>query len=319
MTAYAGAFFLVHRTARSQILGPNSALHVLRSSDGKSFDDVATIPAPDDRDLRDPHFFVVGSELHIEAITRVSCSAALDDDCDTITVDTHSTDGVHWTALANLGPEKWTFWRPKQNGGVFYDAAYDDGDAHVALFSSPDGATWTEGAQIYGADIPSETEIVFMPSGRMLALVRTGLAETALLAVEPPISTRVCWAMPPYDTFDCPQALDGVRLDGPLAFFWNQRLFVVARKHLMGDDLGRKRTALYEIGGDLEGGPITITEKGELPSAGDTAYAGYAMLDQNRAAVGWYSGDLDRDEPWVTAMLDVSDIWVGTIDLSRVP
>ena len=46
---------------------------------------------------------------------------------------------------------------------------------------------------------------------------------------------------------------------------------------------------------------------------------GYAMLDQNRAAVGWYSGDLDRDEPWVTAMLDVSDIWVGTIDLSRVP
>ena len=163
MTAYAGAFFLVHRTARSQILGPNSALHVLRSSDGKSFDDVATIPAPDDRDLRDPHFFVVGSELHIEAITRVSCSAALDDDCDTITVDTRSTDGVHWTSLANLGPEKWTFWRPKQNGGVFYDAAYDDGDAHVALFSSPDGATWTEGAQIYGADIPSETEIVFMP------------------------------------------------------------------------------------------------------------------------------------------------------------
>jgi hypothetical protein len=109
-----------------------------------------------------------------------------------------------------------------------------------------------------------------------------------------------------------------VRLDGPIAFFYGARLFVIARKHVMGDDLGRKRTALYEIGGTLEGGPITIEERGELPSAGDTAYAGVAMLDDSRAIVGWYSGDLARDEPWITAMIDLSDVWVGTIDLSRV-
>src|SRR5262249_20325025 len=147
-----------------------------------------------------------------------------------------------------------------------------------------------------------ETELVFMPSGRMLAIVRTDLTDAVYLATQPPISTRICWAMPPYDTFDCPQTLDGVRLDGPLAFFWNQRLFVIARKHIMGDNLGRKRTALYEITGTLEGGPIEINEWGELPSAGDTSYAGYVQIDPNRIVTSWYSGDLAKDEPWVTAI-----------------
>src|SRR5581483_8646381 len=86
------------------------------------------------------------------------------------------------------------------------------------------------------------------------------------------LRTKVCWATPPFDHFDCPQELTGVRLDGPKAFFWNNRLFVVARKHLQPGY--HKRTALYGIGGDLEGGPLTITELGELPSAGDTSYAG---------------------------------------------
>lgn len=125
--------------------------------------------------------------------------------------------------------------------------------------------------------------------------------------------------MPPYDTFDCPQTLDGQRLDGPLALFWNSRLFVVARKHILTDTLCRKRTSLFELTGTLEGGPLDIHEIGELPSAGDTSYAGYAMLDANRAAVAWYSGDLDRDESWQTGMFNLTDIWLGTIDFSRVP
>lgn len=325
MIAWNGSFWLVHRTARSQVLGPNSSLHVYRSQDGKSFSDVATIQAPSDRDLCDPHFYVVGTELYIHAITRFPVNSVRDSNVDSISVAMHSSDGVAWSAMTNIGPETWSFWRVKQSNGVYYSAAYQDGDESVSLFSSTDGNTWTQGAQIYGvaADTPLEPELVFMPSGRMLALVRTDGTDAVYLATQPPISTRICWAMPPYDTFTCPQTLDGVRLDGPLAFFWNGRLFVVARKHLLDDGLGRKRTALYEItgdadGGTLDGGPIAIREWGEIPSAGDTSYAGYAMLDANRAVVGWYSGDLDRDEPWVTAIFDITDIWLGTIDLSRV-
>src|SRR3954447_23208471 len=68
----------------------------------------------------------------------------------------------------------------------------------------------------------------------------------------------------------------GVRLDGPVAFHWHGRLFMIARKHLEGEGV-RKRTA-YEITGDLEGGPLRITELGVLPSAGDTSNAGVARI-----------------------------------------
>src|SRR4029077_18265297 len=112
-----------------------------------------------------------------------------------ISVETCSADGVMWAPLANIGPETWSFWRPKVAAGVYYSAAYEDGDVAVSLFSSTDGMTWTQGAQVYGvaADTPLETELVFMPSGTLLALVRTDLTDTVYLAAQGPISTRVCW------------------------------------------------------------------------------------------------------------------------------
>lgn len=325
MITWNGSTWLVHRTARSQVLGPNSALHVYQSSDGIAFQDIALIQAPSDRDLRDPHFYVVGNQLCIHAITRLPVTSTRDSNVDSISVATCASDGKTWAPLANIGPETWSFWRVKQYAGVYYSAAYQDGDVSVSLFSSVDGLNWTQGAQVYGvaADTPLETELVFFPSGDLLAIVRTDLTDAVYLASTGPISTRICWAAPPYDSFSCPQTLDGVRLDGPLAFFWQSRLFVIARKHILTDDLGHKRTALYEVtsagdAGTLDMQPLAITEWGELPSAGDTSYAGYVMLDANRARVSWYSGDIYLDETWATAIFDLTDIWIGTIDLSRV-
>ncbi len=45
LTIFDGATYLVHRTAESQVLGPNSSLRVYRSDDhGKTFDLLAVIP-----------------------------------------------------------------------------------------------------------------------------------------------------------------------------------------------------------------------------------------------------------------------------------
>src|SRR5579883_1664269 len=58
LTAWGGAIYLVHRTAESQVLGPNSSLRIYRSDDqGQSFRLVTVLPALAGRDLRDPHFF----------------------------------------------------------------------------------------------------------------------------------------------------------------------------------------------------------------------------------------------------------------------
>src|SRR5262245_5991811 len=61
MVRWRDAIWLVHRTAMSQILGPNSSLRISRSTDGGvTFQLQAIIPAPLDRDLRDPHFYIAG-------------------------------------------------------------------------------------------------------------------------------------------------------------------------------------------------------------------------------------------------------------------
>jgi hypothetical protein len=212
-----------------------------------------------------------------------------------------------------------SFWRIKQQGGVYYSAAYLDGDQSVTLFSSKDGVAWTQGADIYtiSADTPLETELTFMPSGKLLALVRMDGTDQTLFGNVPPLRTKVCWADPPYTTFSCPQEFTGSRLDGPLSFFHGGRLFVVARKHFIGP-LMQKRTSLFEITGNLEGGTLSIKEWGEFPSAGDTSYAGIATIDADHSLVTYYSGNLQKDESWLAGMLDITDIWQGTIDFTKL-
>jgi hypothetical protein len=322
LTRWNGSIYLVHRTAGSQVLGPNSSLRVYRSrDDGRTFKLQAIIPAPVDRDIRDPSFYKVGERLYIKAITRLPGFALRDQGAGSISVFTRSADGRKWSTPRAIGPEGWGFWRVVEQDGVYYSAAYEDGDLQVVLYRSTDGRHWTAGPQIYGVseDTPLEAELVFSPSGnRMLALVRMDGTDSELFGNQGRLRTKVCWAKRPYTAFSCPQELTGVRLDGPVAFYWGRRLFVIARKHLQGTDF-HKRTALYEITGNLEGGPIGIREWGELPSAGDTSYAGVARLGRGRFLATWYSSPVAEDPSWIEGFAGPTDIWKGTLDLSQLP
>jgi hypothetical protein len=321
LTRWRGAIYFVHRTAGSQILGPNSSLRVYRSSDdGRTFRLRAIVPAPSDRDIRDPSFYEVGRRLYIKAITRLPGFALRDEGAGSISVEMNSRDGRSWTRPHAIGPEGWGFWRVVEQRGVYYSAAYEDGDLRVVLYRSMDGEAWKAGPRIYGVskDTPLETELVFSPSGRrMLGLVRMDGNDHELFGQRGRLRTKVCWARRPYRRFSCPQELRGVRLDGAVAFHWRGRLFVIARKHLKGEAL-RKRTALYEITGNLERGPIGIVEHGELPSAGDTSYAGVAHLSGPRFLTTWYSSPPAQDPSWVEGFAGRTDIWRATLDLSRL-
>jgi hypothetical protein len=327
MIQWNNADYAVHRTAYSQTLGPNSSIWIYKSTDdGATFSSVATIQAPSDRDLRDPAFFTVNGELFMKALARLPVASDRDTNVDTESMITHSSDGVNWAPLEVVAPHAWSFWRVKENAGVYYSAAYADGDKEVDLFSSTDGLTWTKGAQIYGvsADTPLETELTFFPSGKMLALVRMDGSDTDLLgdpSAGARLRTKVCWASPPYSAFDCHQELSPFRLDGPVSFFWQNRLFVIARKHLPTGM--RKRTALYEItagdGGSIDdGSDVGIKEWGELPSAGDTSYAGIVPTSDHEFVTMYYAGDLDLDEAWVLAMFNLTDIWKAELDFSKL-
>jgi hypothetical protein len=322
LTRWRGAIYLVHRTAGSQVLGPNSSLRVYRSRDGgRTFHLLAIIPAPVDRDIRDPSFFTVGKRLHIKAITRLPGFALRDEHAGSISVDLSSPDARTWTRPRNIGPIGWGFWRVVEQDGVYYSAAYEDGDLRVVLYRSTDGRRWKAGPQVYGKarDTPLEAELIFSPSGRrMLALVRMDGTDYELFGNRGRLRTKVCWARRPYRRFSCPAELRGVRLDGPVAFHWHGRLFVIARKHLKGEGI-RKRTALYEITGNLEGGPIGIVERGVFPSAGDTSYAGIAHIRGSRFVTTWYSSPVAEDPSWLVGFGSRTDIWKGILDLARLP
>jgi hypothetical protein len=321
MTVWNGSTWLVHRTAESQILGDNSSLRVYQSTDdGLTFDRTAILPAVTGRDIRDPSFYQVGSTLYMKAIARVPSLQPHDAGTDSITMGTSTTDGIHWTDFSPIGPEMWSFWRVKEQAGVYYSAAYEDGDLAVKLFSSTDGVNWTAGPLIYdvSADTPLETELTFMPSGKLLALVRMDGTDDELLGDAGRLRTKICWADPPYSTFSCPSEFDGQRLDGPLSFFHDDRLFVIARRHLH-DGTIRKRTSLFEITGDFDdGGALGIEVWGDLPSAGDTSYAGYAPVDADHIVTAWYSSDIAQDPDWILGMISASNIWKADIDFSKL-
>ena len=322
LIAWHGDIYFVHRTAGSQVLGPNSSLRVYRSTNGgRTFALQAIIPAPVDRDIRDPSFYVVGKRLHIKAITRLPGFALRDKGAGTVSVDISSADARRWTRPRPIGPLGWGFWRVVEQDGVYYSAAYEDGDLRVVLYRSTDGRTWKAGPQIYGIseDTPLESELTFSASGkRMLALVRMDGDNNELFGYQGRLRTKVCWAKQPYRTFNCPQELNGVRLDGAVAFWWSGRLFVIARKHLPGSEI-RKRTALYELTGNLERGPLEIHEWGEFPSAGDTSYAGVARIHGPRFPTTWYSSPPAEDPSWLEGFAGRTDIWRAKLDLSRLP
>jgi len=322
LTVFDGATYLVHRTAQSQVLGPNSSLRISRSTDhGRTWELLAVLPAINGRDLRDPCFYVIDGKLAIKALTRLPVVSTRDSNVDTIAVGAVSPDGGRtWSPLAAIGPVTWSYWRIRDDAaGVHYNAAYEDGDRSVKLFSSVDGVSWQAGAVIYdrSEDTPLETELVFMPSGKLLALVRMDGTNMELLGNAGRLRTKVCWSAPPFASWDCSRELTGVRLDGPVAFFHGARLFVVARKHFIELDQ-RKRTALYELTGDFDGGDLDIVEHGELPSSGDTAYAGAAAIDGDRVLVTWYSTPNDNDKPWAAGIFGPTDIWQATLDLSQL-
>jgi hypothetical protein len=307
----------VHRTAISQILGPNSSIRIYDSTDhGATFTNTAILPAIDKRDIRDPHFYQVGDKLFIKVVTRLPVMSSRDSNVDMISMATWTTDGKTWSDFQQLAPEKWSFWRIKKFAGRYYVTAYHDGDTSVVMYSSDDGLNWTQGAVVYdkAVDTILEGELTFMDSGKLLVLIRMDGTDNELLGNAGRLRTKICWSDPPYSTFDCPQEFHGARLDGSCTFFHDGRLFDIARRNILGID-NKKRTALYEILGDFQhGGELTLKDWGDLPSAGDTSYAGVVPIDPHTILASWYSGNLQKDESWAFGMFDITDIWRAKID-----
>ena len=306
------AFLLVHAASPYHLGTPRSRLLVKRSADARRWETLARLQVPG-MDIRDPKLAVIGGRLMLYALPNDSVYATPEG-----TVLATSEDAVHWTAFEPVGPPGWLFWRPKtRDGNTWYVAAYWHEHGASVLLRSTNGVAWEQVSEIHRGEANDETDIEFLPDGRLLATARLEVEPDTLLG-NAGASTLLAVAEPPYTSWS-QQKSTVTRLDGPALFSHDGRIFAVARFQpgergpltQLGSVFSRKRTSLFEVT------PDEIRWISDLPSAGDTSYAGVVLRD-GELWTEYYTSRIDRDYPWLIGMFLPTDLWMARLPLAAL-
>src|SRR5690606_37608513 len=163
-----------------------------------------------------------------------------------------------------------------------------------------------------------ETDIEFLPDGRLLATARLEVTPDSIRG-HADAGTAIVVAAPPYTEWDQTGFSQVTRLDGPALFRLDDTIFAVARHQpeprgrltRLGGALARKRTAIFRVE------PERLVHLTDLPSAGDTSYAGVVVRD-GAVYVDYYTSRIDRDFPWLLGMFLRSDVRMARIPVDSL-
>ncbi len=249
-------WFCVFREGEAHV-SPDGALRVITSDDGDTWESAALITSSDS-DLRDPKITVTPSGR-----LMLSGAGAMHDKFE----KTHqsmvwfSDDGRTWSEGYEVGDPNVWLWRMAWDGEKAYGVGYGCGkERFVRLYVSDNGRRFeTLVDRLYEGGYPNETSPLFAGDALYCLLRRDGEQNTGLLGV----------SRPPYIQWQWKDL--GVRIGGPHMIRLPDGRFVAAVR--LYDE--RVRTSLCRI--DPEAG--VCTESLELPSGGDTSYAGLACHD----------------------------------------
>jgi hypothetical protein len=313
LIAWRDGLLLVHAASPWHLGSTRSRLLVKRSVDGgRSWETLARLGLAG-HDIRDPKLVEIDGTLFLYALPNEGRMAT-----PIGTVLSTSRDGREWTPFEPVGPEGWLFWRPKTlDGRTWYVSAYWKLHGRSILLRSEDGRAWERVSVIHEGDGNDETAIEFLPDGRLLATARLEVTPDAVLGNDD-AGTLLAVAAPPYTSWSTVR--DGsTRLDGPVLFSHADRIFAVARWQVpphgglfkLGGTLSRKRTGLYRVE------PERLVYLGDLPSAGDTSYAGVVLRD-GRLLVEYYTSRIDRDYPWLLAMFLPTELRMAELPLDAL-
>lgn len=306
-------FYLVHARSRFHMGNDESRLVVLRSPDARQWEEIAVLDMPE-ADIRDPKFAVIGDQLFLYALPNNGFEPEPYG-----TVVSISDDGANWTPFQDVGEPGWLLWEPKTlDGETWYATAYWHEHGRSALFKSTDGLNWERVSDIHEGDRNDETANEFLPDGRMLVTARLEGDDRAWHQGSKHAATLLGVADPPYTEWTTTRSLT-TRLDGPALFTYNGRVYAVGRYDPEGREkwygmsslLGRKRTALYEVT------PDALIYLSDLPSAGDTSYAGVVIRGDD-LYVSYYSSDTTRDYAWLLGAVMPSDILMARVPLAKL-
>jgi hypothetical protein len=310
MIEWQGELLLVHAASPWHLASTRSRLLVKRSRDGRAWETLATLRVPG-HDIRDPKLAVVGGRLFLYALPNHGITAT-----PTHTVLATSDDGRSWSGFEKVGPKGWLFWRPKSpdGGKTWYVPAYWHDHGESILLRSEDGLRWEQVSCIHEGDGNDETAIEFLADGRLLATARLEITPDRILG-NPDACTLLAVAAPPYETWQTTRSRV-TRLDGPVLFTHAGTVFAVARNQVgprgpltsLGGLLSRKRTAIFRVE------PDRLVHLSDLPSSGDTSYAGVVLQD-GVGFIDYYTSRIDRDWPWLLALFLPTEIRMARISL----
>lgn len=328
---HAGRLWFAWRTSKTHFASAGTTVYIVSSSDmGQSWEYEHRISP--DRDIREPRFLSFGGDLFIywfEAGTN-----AIRFEPGTIYASRLEKDG--WSSPTPISEPGYVVWRPRVIDDRALMSVYSGGEslytAHpvateVELWQSRDGFEWSpaipdERVIHVGG---TETEFQLAPDGGLLALTRKEGPHGGW-------GTDVC-VTDPDDWSEWRCRSHRSKLDSPLMFINNGRYFVIARRQpaFRGHyDLGlnflpailqtrlyqglysatTKRTALYEI----DPGNLDIRWITDLPSRGDTAFAGIVETSPDEYLVYNYSSPLEaRDRVWIEGQLQETRIYATTL------
>jgi hypothetical protein len=306
-------FYLIHAASPYHFGSSRCHLKLWRSKDAMQWEKIAHFSnAPED--IRDPKFAVINDRLFLYVLLNRDFNPE-----PYTTAYSFSEDGENWTPLKLVEPAGWLFWRPKTlDGKTWYVPAYWWEHGRSILLRSSDGENWETVSTIYSGDRNDETDIEFLPDGRLLAVARLEFSEDFIQG-DPQGSTLIAIAEPPYTDWKVSAKSSLTRLDGPCLFSYNGRIYAVGRYQPLkdrpfsypGSIFSRKRTALFAV---LEDRLVYL---GDFPSAGDTSY-GAVVQHNEELYIAYYTSDIRRDYPWIVGMLCPSEVRMVCLSLPEL-
>ncbi len=313
MIYWKDSFWLIHASAPWHFGSVKTRLILWKSPDARTWEKVTEFQNPGE-DIRDPKFAVIGGKLFIYSLKNKNFPEAEP----YFTLVTSSADGITWGPMVSVNQDGWLFWRPKSpdGGKTWYVAAYWHEHGKSILLKSADGFNWKKVSDIHDGDFNDETDIEFLPDGRLLATARLEVA--GYYFGDNRGNTLIAVASPPYTKWTESHSTV-TRLDGPYLFSYNGRVYAVGRyqpgkKPFLfetGSILSKKRTSLFLVEEDR------LVWLSDLPSDGDTSYPGVVIRGDD-AYVSYYTSSIKHDFPWIIGMLSKSDIMMAKVDLKKL-
>ncbi|WEJ63367.1 hypothetical protein [Thiomicrorhabdus lithotrophica] len=262
---------------------------VLKSKNGLAWDEFAVLTWQGG-DVRDPKFVIRhDGKLLITVGVRLAVPTVLSEKIFSTSWLFDSDNGLSGPFYCNTSSGTWR-WGPTQYGSDIFSVGYAGKDLEGCLYKSADGKNWQAYVRPFFPESPcftNESSLVFTQSETAFCLLRRDGANcSGLWGVAKKPYTRWNW-------FNLPLAIGGPKL---IELSTGQLIACFRLIEVDSEGALEAKTVLYEIS------PVgEMTFLIQLPSDGDTSYAGMVECDKD-LWVSYYSSHEEKSSIYIAKL-----------------